>query len=123
MTDAIPSLEATVPVSAGGRFGVAGGKAAPAAVSTPATATDEAADVEVPADKRQLREAVATAVQALIDNGTALSYRVDEDLDRVIVEVRDRVSGKVLRQIPGEEVLRMARYLKNGVGGLLQATA
>jgi flagellar protein FlaG len=123
MTDPIQSLEPTAAAPAAGRFGVAGDKTYSAAVPVLASAVNAAeADVAVPTDPRALHEAVRAAVQELIDSGTALSYRVDKELDRVIVEVRDRVSGEVLRQIPGEEVLRMARNLKSGVGALLNAT-
>lgn len=124
MSTPIPSLEPTATAQAGGRFGAA---AQAAAVPVPATSVlpSGAADPEPetpPVDPQALREAVQAAVEQL-QSGTALSYRVDKELDRVIVEVRDRVSGEVLRQIPGEEVLRIARNLKNGVGALLNATA
>src|SRR3546814_19101449 len=60
--------------------------------------------------------------EQLAGHDVALSYRVDPELHRVIVEVVDRKDGIVLRQIPGEEALRLDRLMNSGQGGLLLAT-
>src|SRR3546814_1912599 len=60
--------------------------------------------------------------EQLAGHDVALSYRVDPELHRVIVEVVDRKDGSVLRQITGEEAVRLARMMNSGQGGLLQAT-
>lgn len=120
MTEAIKSIESTVAASAGGAFGVSA-----AVTSQPAVvATAPAAEPKEPiVDPQAVQRAVQEAVAQLLDSGVELSYRVDNELNRVVVEVRDRADGTVLRQIPGEEVLRMARRLRDGQGGLLQVTA
>lgn len=41
----------------------------------------------------------------------SLEFRVDEDSGRTVVSVRDSQTGELIRQIPSEEVLRMARYM------------
>ncbi len=41
--------------------------------------------------------------------GTQLRFRVDTDVGRVVVQVLDAQSGDVLRQIPREEALQLAR--------------
>lgn len=52
-----------------------------------------------------------------------LEFTVDEETDRVIVKVYDAETQEVIRQIPAEEVLNMARHLARGDGLLLKAKA
>jgi flagellar protein FlaG len=49
---------------------------------------------------------------------TELSFRIEESLNRVVIQVIDAKSGDVLRSIPPEDLIRMARNLRN-VRGLL----
>ena len=55
--------------------------------------------------------------------GAAVTFRVDRDLNRVVVSVIDRADGTVLRQIPSEEALRIARNLRQGHSGLIGEVA
>ncbi len=48
-----------------------------------------------------------------------LQFQVDEESGQVIVRVRDAATGDVIRQIPGEEALRMARALQEKTPVLL----
>lgn len=60
----------------------------------------------IPADARSL--------QRFLDNasaGTQLRFRVESDVGRVVVQVIDVQSGEVVRQIPREEALALAREL------------
>jgi flagellar protein FlaG len=53
-----------------------------------------------------------------------LEFRVDQDSGRTIVTVKDKSTGEVVRQIPSEEVLRLAHNLGGkGHTGLLNQTA
>ena len=45
------------------------------------------------------------------ESGAQLDFRIDEDSGRVVVSVVDRSDGTVLRQMPSEEALRIARSL------------
>jgi len=59
-------------------------------------------------------EEVASKLQEfvnLIDK--QLEFRVDGDSGRHVVTVSDKLSGDVIRQIPSEEVLRLARNLSD----------
>lgn len=52
------------------------------------------------------------SLQRFLDDataGTQLKFRVDSDAGRVVVQVLDTQSGEVLRQIPREEALQLAR--------------
>jgi flagellar protein FlaG len=48
-----------------------------------------------------------------------LQFQVDEESGEVIVRVRDPATGEVIRQIPGDEVLRMARAMQDKTPMLL----
>lgn len=52
------------------------------------------------------------SLQRFLDNalaGTQLKFRVDTDVGRVVVQVIDVQSGEVVRQIPRDEALKIAR--------------
>jgi len=40
-----------------------------------------------------------------------LEFRVDEDSGRTVVTVKDKTTGETIRQIPSEEVMRLAHNL------------
>ena len=40
-----------------------------------------------------------------------LEFRVDQDSGRTVVTVKDKTTGETIRQIPAEEVLRLAQNL------------
>lgn len=41
-----------------------------------------------------------------------LEFSVDKDTDRTVVKVVDTKSGEVVRQIPSEEMLELARHMR-----------
>ncbi|MDU0112811.1 flagellar protein FlaG [Psychrosphaera aquimarina] len=66
------------------------------------------------AEEQKAIEEVASKLQDfvnLIDK--QLQFRVDDDSGRHVVTVSDKLSGDVIRQIPSEEVLRLARNLSD----------
>jgi flagellar protein FlaG len=95
----------------------------------PVQAQTPAAPVPQDAPPPQLR-ASAAAVKAaaqqiesyLKSNGRELDFQVDRDSGQVIVSVRDSETGELIRQIPGEDVLRMARALKQSAPSLVHET-
>ena len=52
-----------------------------------------------------------------------LQFEVDPDLDRVIVKIMNGESGEVIRQIPPQEVLNLAKSLQALPGLLLKQEA
>lgn len=74
---------------------------------------------EAPRFVEQTREAVETLNRALEAAQRDLRFQVDDDSGRVIVQVVEPASGEVIRQIPSEDVLRMASRL--GAGDVLQS--
>ncbi|HEU4780088.1 MAG TPA: flagellar protein FlaG [Steroidobacteraceae bacterium] len=49
----------------------------------------------------------------------ALQFRVDDASGRMVVSITDAETGEVIRQVPGEEALRMAERIEASIGALL----
>jgi flagellar protein FlaG len=49
----------------------------------------------------------------------SLQFRLDESTGRMIVSICDSETGEVIRQVPGEEALRIAQDLENRLTGML----
>ena len=99
----------------------------PAAAGAKVATGDEPARIVSPltpqAVSQDLRAAVKAAA-AQIDSylksvGREVQFRVDDDTGMTVVTVRATATGDVIRQIPNEEVLQLARSLKSGSGALL----
>ena len=93
---------------------------AKASARSPVTGTHEPANE--PVGEQSVTEVVAAArqIEAYLERaGRALEFRVDAETNRTVVTVRDTSSGEVIRQIPNDEVLHLARQLAAGTGGLV----
>lgn len=101
-------------------FPGAAAKPASQPVVTPAMPSGAPAQVEkrearpVPAAhaSEELRQAIDALASRLKPNNTSLSFRVDVASSRVIVTIFDAETGAVLRQIPAEELMRVAQNLQ-----------
>lgn len=73
----------------------------------------------------QVRLAIADAQRQLAGKASELTFEFDEGAQRVIVRLIDTRTGEVLRQIPPEEALAIARALRDdtAIGALLRAQA
>jgi flagellar protein FlaG len=67
----------------------------------------------------QLNQAMEELKAAASNLTVDLSFRLDPDLGVIVVTVKDGESGRVLRQIPPEEALRLAKLLRAGRQQLL----
>lgn len=85
-----------------------------------AGAKDEAREEATPV---QLEQAVRQVNTALALREVGLQFEVDKDTDKLIVKVIDRTSGEVIRQIPNEDVLRIAKLMSEGKGLLVDHAA
>ena len=98
--------------------------AAPAAAADPPTPPPDTAEALQAPSAEDLQEVISQIERYLESSRTGLEFRVDRDLDQVIVSVVDPRDGTVLRQMPSEEALRIARAMADeGGGGLLDALA
>ena len=59
------------------------------------------------------KQAVVEINKALEKIPTTLAFQVDETSNRFIVNVADISTGELIRQIPGDAVLRIARQLES----------
>ena len=66
--------------------------------------------------RANIQEAIGRLNQQLKANGRDLSFQMDEVLNRPIITVRNIETGEVVRQIPSEEIIRMAHSLEEGKG-------
>jgi flagellar protein FlaG len=98
--------------------------AAKAAAETDAVfaAAAEVAEAAEPPSAEEVQHA-ARQIEAFMRNmNRYLEFRVDQDSGRTVVTVRDKTTGEVVRQIPSEEVLRLAHNLGGKLGTLLSET-
>jgi flagellar protein FlaG len=99
------------------------GDAAPerVAVALPAAAVAEVAQlqevVEAPMDMEQAVRQIESFLKSV---GRTLEFRVDANTHRTVITVRNTTNGEVIRQIPNEEVLQLARFLGQGAAGALK---
>lgn len=101
-----------------------GARAAPEAVPASAAAVAVVAPSAAAAGEPVTRDALQKQVNALLAaTPTALQFRVDDEVGRLVVSVVDEESGDVLLQIPGEVALRIAKSLANNGRGLVNEKA
>lgn len=90
-------------------------------------ATTVTARQSLPGDGQSMPSAASAEVQQAVsrinDHIQALrrdlKFRVDQETNHVVVTVVDAQSGEVIRQIPSEEVIAVARSLEQSHQGLL----
>lgn len=90
-------------------------------------ATPQPGPSSPPADTASQAEKVEKAVQRLNDQlrdmQRDLQFSVDSDSGRTILKVIHSESGEVIRQIPPEELLHLARAFAEGTGSLISDQA
>lgn len=90
-----------------------------AAVELPRPPVSTQANVQpTPATHDEVVHAIQSISKELRQAGDQLQMSVDSDLDRVIVKIVNSQSGQVIRQIPAEELINLAKQLKH-LNGLL----
>jgi len=97
------------------QIGAVSGNELPANTTDPAT-PKVISDEELAQAVEQLRQFSDMNVKR------QLEFKIDEDIDRVIVSVYDSESEELIRQIPSEEVLVLAKSLARNEGVLVKVT-
>ena len=106
-------------------------------VAEPAAATQRTANVSAPdtgpappspgtgpmTDLHALRELVDKLSQTIGTTGQQVQFSIDHDTRQTVLKVTDAESGALLRQIPGDEALSMARILDRMQGILIRQKA
>jgi flagellar protein FlaG len=83
----------------------------------------EAPEARVERQERATQAVAERIRQYLRESGRELDFRIDADTNRTVVTVRDQTTGEVIRQIPSEEVLRIARSLSSPIERLVDLRA
>ena len=87
-----------------------------APVEVPANAVQQPGSV---AGLAELTLAVKNINKSLQDRSQDLEFSVDNDNNRTIVKVIDQNTKEILRQIPSEEALEIAKSIDQALQGLL----
>lgn len=98
----------------------------PAGASTPAAPVETAAAVEPPRSApspEQVTQALKSINKAMENLSQGLEFTIDNDSRRTIVKVVDRNTKDVIRQIPTEEALEIAKALDQASGLLIRQKA
>ena len=67
--------------------------------------------VELTREELESSAEVVEAVVASVAQDTSLSFRVEEDLSRMVVAVRAVGSDEIIRQFPPEEFITVAKHI------------
>ena len=78
-----------------------------------------AAEAHRPPDEAEVREAVETLEQGFRLLNHRLQLSMNQEINRVVVKVIDRTTDKVIREIPPEQIQRMAAKMREMVGLLV----
>lgn len=97
----------------------------PALPAAPVAAADSRPVPEPAAavDPRALQQLADKLTQTIGMTGQQVQFSVDNDTGKTVLRVTDAESGAVLRQIPGDEALSMARILDRMQGVLIRQKA
>jgi len=77
--------------------------------------------VDTEGAKKRLDQAVRLMNERMQDGGRGLAFKLDPSLNRPVVTVTNQETGEVIRQIPNEVIIRMARSIDQTRGNLVNA--
>jgi flagellar protein FlaG len=96
---------------------------APAAPAQPSKAKVQAAVSAASASAEELAKAVEAVNKSLDSRSQAIEFSIDDTDKRPIIKVVDQQTKEVIRQIPSEEMLDIARALDKAQGLLINHKA
>lgn len=70
------------------------------------------ADIVKEMPREELNETISQLNDSLQNVQRNLEFSIDKDAGRIVINVKDRDTDEVVRQIPSEEVLELARNLQ-----------
>lgn len=77
------------------------------------TNADATSKPQAPASKEELNGVVKELNDYVQSINRNLEFSVDEGTERTVIRVVDTATGELVRQIPSEEVLQVARHLRD----------
>ena len=121
---AMPAVVPPAPAAATPSPAVAANAAANARPQPPSEAAKTAPfRIDPQQMHRELHDIALELNRQVERTGTALGFAVDEVAGRQVVTVRNKESGEVVRQIPGDEVLAVAHNIERLKGILFNRNA
>ena len=91
------------------------------AVAVARQTADAKAEIDKPSND-QLKQSVDDINKALSSSSISVQFQVDPDYKDLIVRIVDQDSGKLIRQMPTEDVVRISKAMDN-LKGLLFSKA
>jgi flagellar protein FlaG len=76
-----------------------------------------------PPTKEDVEQAAARIKEALRGSTSHLEIEIDHDLHKAVVKVFNGESGEIIRQIPAQELLDLAKHLDSSKGLLVRERA
>lgn len=89
----------------------------PAESATAAPLPAARAPAALPDPEARSREAARLLQQFLQESGHDMKFMVDKVTGKTIVRIYNRASGELVRQVPSEEVVRIAELLRQDTAG------
>lgn len=96
---------------------------APVASSVEASTSADQSKSRMPSSLEDVQRAMEEVRNAITPVAQDLLFSIDEDTGKTIVKVVDASTDEVIRQIPSEEIITIAKALDNLQGLLLQQKA
>lgn len=86
------------------------------------------ADIRIPTPaptptKEQVEQAAARVKDVLRGTTSRLEIEIDSDLHKVVIKILNGESGEIIRQIPAQELLDLAKHLDEPKGLLVRERA
>ena len=66
--------------------------------------------------KEQVEQAAARVKEVLRGNTSRLEIEIDPDLHKAVIKILNGESGEIIRQIPAQEILDLAKHLDEPKG-------
>jgi flagellar protein FlaG len=73
--------------------------------------------------KEQVEQAAARVKEVLRGTTSRLEIEIDSDLQKVVIKILNGESGEIIRQIPAQELLDLAKHFDNPKGLLVREHA
>jgi len=94
-----------------------------ASAAVPAAGATAAAPAAAPASREAVAGAVKAINEAMLSSSQGLEFSIDDETKDIVVKVIDVSTREVVRQMPSEEALAIAKSIDKMQGLLIRQTA
>jgi flagellar protein FlaG len=110
----IPSVSASLPVQSSpssSEAGVVSQESKAVASAQEITPSEQSAQSSQPVTEKQLKTAINSVQEYIKPYNSSLEFSINDDINQVVVKVVDSSTKEVIRQIPSEEMIAIAKAL------------